>query len=183
MTGQILWRCLISWVFLWWLAQFCGGVWLAWQLSVCGDWPGFVEVSIMHPLDLIKTRFQIQTGPSDPYYYTSITHCCKQMYRLEGWVSLCLVSTAHSLSTCFFLKIYNDFVKFVNKWEHLGEMRVHSNFTYPLSSLCRIPGRFASVFLPSCFCFCNHDQQDSTSIGTVHPQINQNNGLLFRDKV
>ena len=45
---------------------------------------GFVEVSIMHPLDLIKTRFQIQRGPDDPNRYTSLVDCFKKMYRNEG---------------------------------------------------------------------------------------------------
>jgi len=47
---------------------------------------GFVEVSIMHPLDLVKTRFQIQRGPEDPNRYTSIADCFKKMYRNEGLV-------------------------------------------------------------------------------------------------
>lgn len=45
---------------------------------------GFVEVSLMHPLDLIKTRFQIQRGPDDPHRYTSLADCFKKMYRNEG---------------------------------------------------------------------------------------------------
>ena len=37
-----------------------------------GGSAGFVEVCIMHPMDLIKTRFQLQvkTTQSDPLYYT-----------------------------------------------------------------------------------------------------------------
>lgn len=40
-----------------------------------GGSAGFVEVCIMHPMDLVKTRFQLQvkptiTGTSDPTYYT-----------------------------------------------------------------------------------------------------------------
>lgn len=45
---------------------------------------GFVEVSIMHPLDLIKTRFQIQRGPEDPHRYTSLADCFQKIYRNEG---------------------------------------------------------------------------------------------------
>ncbi len=45
---------------------------------------GFVEVCLMHPLDLIKTRFQIQRGPEDPNRYTSLSDCFKKMYRNEG---------------------------------------------------------------------------------------------------
>ncbi|XP_046377481.1 mitochondrial 2-oxodicarboxylate carrier-like [Haliotis rufescens] len=52
-----------------------------------GGCAGFVEVSIMHPLDLIKTRFQIQRGPDDPQRYTSMADCVKKMYRSEGPLS------------------------------------------------------------------------------------------------
>ena len=47
---------------------------------------GFVEVCIMHPLDLVKTRFQIQRGVDDPTRYKSIVDCFKTMYRTEGCV-------------------------------------------------------------------------------------------------
>lgn len=54
-----------------------------------GGSAGFVEVCIMHPLDLVKTRFQIQTKtvPGDPLYYTSVVDCMKKMYRSEGFLS------------------------------------------------------------------------------------------------
>jgi len=45
---------------------------------------GFVEVCIMHPLDLIKTRFQIQRGADDPTRYNSMVDCVRKMYRTEG---------------------------------------------------------------------------------------------------
>lgn len=37
-----------------------------------GGSAGFVEVCLMHPMDLVKTRFQLQvkTKSSDPTYYT-----------------------------------------------------------------------------------------------------------------
>lgn len=54
---------------------------------LAGGCAGFVEVSIMHPLDLIKTRFQIQRGPDDPHRYTSLADCFKKMYRQEGALS------------------------------------------------------------------------------------------------
>ncbi|KAK5643531.1 hypothetical protein RI129_007376 [Pyrocoelia pectoralis] len=57
--------------------------------TAAGASAGFVEVSIMHPLDLIKTRLQIQTAkpnanPNDPNYYTGIMDCVKKMYKHEG---------------------------------------------------------------------------------------------------
>ncbi|KAL5008111.1 hypothetical protein ScPMuIL_013692 [Solemya velum] len=52
-----------------------------------GGCAGFVEVSIMHPLDLIKTRFQIQRGPEDPHRYTSLADCFRKIYKQEGFLS------------------------------------------------------------------------------------------------
>ncbi|XP_003695777.1 mitochondrial 2-oxodicarboxylate carrier isoform X1 [Apis florea] len=51
-----------------------------------GGSAGFVEACIMHPMDLIKTRFQLQikTGSQDVLYYTGIRDCMKKMYRNEG---------------------------------------------------------------------------------------------------
>lgn len=49
-----------------------------------GGSAGLVEVSLMHPLDLIKTRFQIQRGPEDPNRYTSLYDCFKKISRSEG---------------------------------------------------------------------------------------------------
>lgn len=44
----------------------------------------------MHPLDVVKTRFQIQTSgsPGDPNYYTSVYDCIRKMARNEGILSL-----------------------------------------------------------------------------------------------
>ncbi|XP_070179782.1 mitochondrial 2-oxodicarboxylate carrier-like [Littorina saxatilis] len=60
---------------------------LAAMQFAAGGCAGFIEVSMMHPLDLIKTRFQIQGGPSDPHHYSSIADCFKKMYRQEGLLS------------------------------------------------------------------------------------------------
>ncbi|GFS25354.1 mitochondrial 2-oxodicarboxylate carrier [Elysia marginata] len=60
---------------------------LAAMQFAAGGCAGFVEVSIMHPLDLVKTRFQIQRGPEDPNRYTSIADCFRKMYRQEGALS------------------------------------------------------------------------------------------------
>jgi len=51
-----------------------------------GGSAGFIEVCIMHPMDLIKTRFQLQvkTTKSDPLYYTGIRDCMTKMYKTEG---------------------------------------------------------------------------------------------------
>ncbi|XP_026752611.2 mitochondrial 2-oxodicarboxylate carrier [Galleria mellonella] len=56
-----------------------------------GGSAGFVEVCIMHPLDLVKTRLQIQatksSASSDRHYYTGIVDCMKKMYKYEGLTS------------------------------------------------------------------------------------------------
>ncbi|XP_078673155.1 mitochondrial 2-oxodicarboxylate carrier-like isoform X2 [Branchiostoma floridae x Branchiostoma belcheri] len=57
------------------------------QQFLAGGSAGLVEVSIMHPLDLVKTRFQIQRGPDDPQRYKSLADCFKTMWRNEGPLS------------------------------------------------------------------------------------------------
>lgn len=45
----------------------------------------------MHPLDLVKTRLQIQSGksakPNDPHRYSGIVDCFVKMYKYEGITS------------------------------------------------------------------------------------------------
>ena len=51
------------------------------------DVVGCVEELIMHPLDLIKTRFQLQSSslsPSDPHHYSGVRDCMAKMYKQEG---------------------------------------------------------------------------------------------------
>ncbi|KAK2826534.1 hypothetical protein Q5P01_020748 [Channa striata] len=38
----------------------------------------------MHPLDVVKTRFQIQRGTSDPTSYKSLGDCFRTIFRNEG---------------------------------------------------------------------------------------------------
>lgn len=51
---------------------------------------GFVEVCIMHPLDLVKTRMQLQskitaqTTNTVELYYDGVIDCFRKMYRTEG---------------------------------------------------------------------------------------------------
>lgn len=51
------------------------------EIQICS---GFVEVCIMHPLDLIKTRFQVQRGPDDPNRYKGLIDCFVKIYKSEG---------------------------------------------------------------------------------------------------
>ncbi|OWR43087.1 mitochondrial 2-oxodicarboxylate carrier [Danaus plexippus] len=64
----------------------------AMQIGAGGS-AGFIEVCIMHPLDLVKTRLQLQAtvkSPSkaiDPHHYNGIVDCMKKMYKYEGLTS------------------------------------------------------------------------------------------------
>ncbi|CAH0400147.1 unnamed protein product [Chilo suppressalis] len=54
-----------------------------------GGSAGFVEICLMHPLDLVKTRLQLQSSKTpakrgDPHHYNGIVDCMKKMYKYEG---------------------------------------------------------------------------------------------------
>ncbi|RLU25367.1 hypothetical protein DMN91_001523 [Ooceraea biroi] len=51
-----------------------------------GGSAGFIEVCIMHPMDIVKTRFQLQvkSTKSDPLYYTGVRDCMTKIYKTEG---------------------------------------------------------------------------------------------------
>lgn len=51
---------------------------------IAGGSAGLVEICLMHPLDVVKTRFQIQRGTSDPTSYKSLGDCFKTIFRNEG---------------------------------------------------------------------------------------------------
>ncbi|XP_039293264.1 mitochondrial 2-oxodicarboxylate carrier isoform X2 [Nilaparvata lugens] len=55
-----------------------------------GGSAGFVEVCIMHPLDVVKTRLQVQSAPAkvnDPNHYKGVFDCMAKMYRNEGYLA------------------------------------------------------------------------------------------------
>lgn len=49
-----------------------------------GGTAGFVEICIMHPLDVVKTRFQFQKGFGTANY-TSISDCFRKTIKNEGF--------------------------------------------------------------------------------------------------
>ncbi|XP_056151762.1 mitochondrial 2-oxodicarboxylate carrier [Lampris incognitus] len=53
------------------------------QIAAGGS-AGLVEICLMHPLDVVKTRFQIQRGSSDPTSYKSLGDCFRTIFRNEG---------------------------------------------------------------------------------------------------
>nr|XP_033808053.1 mitochondrial 2-oxodicarboxylate carrier isoform X1 [Geotrypetes seraphini]XP_033808054.1 mitochondrial 2-oxodicarboxylate carrier isoform X1 [Geotrypetes seraphini]XP_033808055.1 mitochondrial 2-oxodicarboxylate carrier isoform X1 [Geotrypetes seraphini]XP_033808056.1 mitochondrial 2-oxodicarboxylate carrier isoform X1 [Geotrypetes seraphini]XP_033808058.1 mitochondrial 2-oxodicarboxylate carrier isoform X1 [Geotrypetes seraphini] len=54
------------------------------QQVLAGGSAGLVEICLMHPLDVVKTRFQIQRGKMDPTSYKSLGDCFRTIYRTEG---------------------------------------------------------------------------------------------------
>lgn len=43
----------------------------------------------MHPLDLVKTRLQVQKSkPGDPHHYSGVWDCMRKMQRAEGFFAL-----------------------------------------------------------------------------------------------
>ncbi|XP_058472240.1 mitochondrial 2-oxodicarboxylate carrier [Solea solea] len=51
---------------------------------IAGGSAGLVEICLMHPLDVVKTRFQIQRGSNDPHSYKSLGDCFRTIFRNEG---------------------------------------------------------------------------------------------------
>uniref|UniRef100_A0A3Q3KTQ7 Mitochondrial 2-oxodicarboxylate carrier n=1 Tax=Mastacembelus armatus TaxID=205130 RepID=A0A3Q3KTQ7_9TELE len=51
---------------------------------IAGGSAGLVEICLMHPLDVVKTRFQIQRGTGDPNSYKSLGDCFRTIFRNEG---------------------------------------------------------------------------------------------------
>ena len=59
---------------------------LKWEPHV--EFSGFVEVCIMQPLDLVKTRLQLQRGGGPAAStYNGVVDCFKKMYVQEGFLS------------------------------------------------------------------------------------------------
>ncbi|XP_041328015.1 mitochondrial 2-oxodicarboxylate carrier isoform X1 [Pyrgilauda ruficollis] len=53
---------------------------------VAGGSAGLVEICLMHPLDVVKTRFQIQRGKTDPTSYKSLGDCFRTIFQREGFL-------------------------------------------------------------------------------------------------
>ncbi|CAN7998940.1 unnamed protein product [Ixodes hexagonus] len=54
-----------------------------------GGSAGFVEICMMHPLDVVKTRFQVQRNNVAPEQrYKSIADCFRRMVRAEGFLAI-----------------------------------------------------------------------------------------------
>lgn len=52
---------------------------------MAGGSAGLVEISLMHPLDVVKTRFQVQRSKTDPQSYKSLGDCFRTIFRREGF--------------------------------------------------------------------------------------------------
>jgi solute carrier family 25 2-oxodicarboxylate transporter 21 len=51
---------------------------------VAGAIAGISEITVMYPLDVVKTRFQLQVGKGGPDGYTSIVDCFRKIIKAEG---------------------------------------------------------------------------------------------------
>ncbi|XP_051051834.1 mitochondrial 2-oxodicarboxylate carrier [Phodopus roborovskii] len=51
---------------------------------VAGGSAGLIEICLMHPLDVVKTRFQVQRNTTDPHSYKSLGECFRMIFRREG---------------------------------------------------------------------------------------------------
>ncbi|XP_060735940.1 mitochondrial 2-oxodicarboxylate carrier isoform X1 [Tachysurus vachellii] len=51
---------------------------------IAGGSAGLVEICLMHPLDVVKTRFQIQRGIGDPNSYKGLGDCFRTIFHKEG---------------------------------------------------------------------------------------------------
>ncbi|XP_073924240.1 mitochondrial 2-oxodicarboxylate carrier isoform X7 [Castor canadensis] len=54
------------------------------QQVVAGGSAGLIEICLMHPLDVVKTRFQIQRCATDPNSYKSLGDSFRMIFRTEG---------------------------------------------------------------------------------------------------
>ncbi|KAF6019317.1 SLC25A21 [Bugula neritina] len=59
---------------------------LALMQLTAGGIAGLSEICLLHPLDVIKTRFQLQKAGTSAQY-SSLGHCFTDMYRTEGLLS------------------------------------------------------------------------------------------------
>lgn len=58
---------------------------------ISGGTAGFIEICIMHPLDIAKTRLQMQVtasnGGGNATHYKGVLDCFAKMYKQEGLFS------------------------------------------------------------------------------------------------
>ncbi|XP_042533834.1 mitochondrial 2-oxodicarboxylate carrier [Dipodomys spectabilis] len=54
------------------------------QQILAGGSAGLVEICLMHPLDVVKTRFQLQRFATDPNSYKSLGDSFRTIYKTEG---------------------------------------------------------------------------------------------------
>ncbi|XP_051002396.1 mitochondrial 2-oxodicarboxylate carrier isoform X4 [Acomys russatus] len=51
---------------------------------LAGGSAGLIEICLMHPLDVVKTRLQVQRSLMDPQSYKSLADCFRMIFRKEG---------------------------------------------------------------------------------------------------
>lgn len=55
---------------------------------IAGAIAGITEIATMYPLDVVKTRFQLQVGKPGEGGYTSIADCFRKIIKQEGFFRL-----------------------------------------------------------------------------------------------
>lgn len=105
---------------------------------IAGGSAGCVEVSIMHPMDLIKTRFQLQSNEmwctNPKMQYTGIGDCMRKMYKAEGvgsfWKGIAAPLMVETPKRAW---KFCTFENFKNALNYRGQDKQPSPLTYSLA--------------------------------------------------
>ncbi len=85
--------------------------------SVAGGTAGCVEVSLMHPLDVIKTRFQLPD-----HEYRGVLHCARKMRKGEGipafWKGVLPPILVQTPKRAYKFLCFEQFRHFFNTFDH-----------------------------------------------------------------
>lgn len=98
-----------------------------------GGCAGLVEICLMHPLDVVKTRFQVQRSVTDPQSYKSLRDSFQVIFRTEGLFGFykgiippILAETPKRAVKFSTFELYKKF---------LGYMSLSPGLTFPIAGL------------------------------------------------
>lgn len=98
-----------------------------------GGSAGLVEICLMHPLDVVKTRFQVQRNVADPHSYRSLGDSFRVIFRTEGLFGFykgiippILAETPKRAVKFSTFELYKKF---------LGYMSLSPGLTFPIAGL------------------------------------------------
>lgn len=115
------------------------------MMIAAGGITAFMEVCTMHPLDMVKTRLQLQHTPKSVagsasvdaarYYYTGVVNCVRTVCRQEGFLSLwkgfvppVLVETPRMAVSFLLFEYYKQYLLFGSE--------TATKLTYYATGLC-----------------------------------------------